>query len=296
MENILTMEQVTPRLQIVADYACHIGENPLWHPLEQKIYWCDIATGRLFRYDPISGEHQKCYEGDVIGGFTIQSDGSLLLFMAEGAIRRWRSGEVTTIVDGIEEECGSRFNDVIADPYGRVFCGTMPTGSRLGRLYRLDRDGTLTVAAEGIGCSNGLAFSYDRTRMYYTDSNAREIYLFDYDERSGMLSNQRIFAATSESDGVPDGATLDASGCLWSAQWDGGCVIRYTADGEEERRVGFPVRKVSSLTFGGSDYCDIYVTSAGGNNKTNEGAFAGCLFRLNLGIRGVPEYFSRIGQ
>jgi D-xylono/L-arabinono-1,4-lactonase len=290
------MERVTPRLQIVADYGCYIGENPLWHPLEQKIYWCDIATGRLFRFDPISGEHENCYEGDVIGGFTIQRDGSLLLFMAEGAIRTWRSGEVTTIVEGIEEECGSRFNDVIADPCGRVFCGTTPTANRAGRLYRLDRDGTLSVAVEGIGRSNGLAFSRDRLHLYYTDSNAREIYLFDYDERSGALANRRIFAATSESDGVPDGATLDASGCLWSAQWDGGCVIRYAADGEEERRVVFPVRKISSLTFGGSDYSDIYVTSAGGDDKTNEGAHAGCLFRLNLGIQGVPEYFSRIGR
>ena len=45
----------------------------------------------------------------------------------------------------------------------------------------------------------------------------------------------------------------------------------------------------------GEDLTDIYVTTAGGHNKAEEGALAGALFRLRLGIRGVPEFFSRIG-
>jgi len=280
---------------VVANCLCHTGENPAWHPLEQKVYWCDIPKGRIFRYDPITLKYEKCFEGEQVGGFTIQSDGALLLFMAQGAIRLWRDGELKTVIEEIPEERDTRFNDVIADPAGRVFCGTMPTTRRLGRLYRLDRDAKLTVVLEGIGCSNGMAFSLNRKRMYYTDSAARTIYLFDYDEETGNLERQRVFVKTRETDGLPDGATVDADDRLWSAQWDGGCLIRYQPDGKEECRVPFPVRKVSSLTFGGVDYRDLYATTAGGG-KEEEGLYAGSLFRVDVGKRGVPEFLSRVGE
>ncbi|WP_433967103.1 SMP-30/gluconolactonase/LRE family protein [Tunturiibacter gelidiferens] len=77
---------------LVADYACDTGENPIWHPFEQKLYWCDIPRGWIFRFDPSTGAHERCYEGRTVGGFTIQADGSLLLFMDRGTIAIWREG------------------------------------------------------------------------------------------------------------------------------------------------------------------------------------------------------------
>ena len=280
--------------ELIADYACVCGEGPLWHPDEKRLYWLDIAKGRMFRYDPATGKHEQCYEGQPIGGFTIQDDGALLLFMARGAVKVWREGQLTTLIEEIPDERNSRFNDVIADPAGRVFCGTMPTKERLGRLYRLDLDGKLTKLLEGIGCSNGMGFTPDRKRMYYTDSPKHEIYLFDYDQTSGAITNQRVFVHTPEDEGAPDGMTVDAEGYVWGARWDGGCLVRYAPDGTEVLRVQFPARKVSSAIFGGDDYTDIYVTTAGGNKKETEGWGAGGLFRINLGIRGVPEFRSRI--
>jgi sugar lactone lactonase YvrE len=280
--------------ELVADYQCITGEGPLWHPDEKRVYWLDIPTGRMFRYEPATGKHEQCYQGEVVGGFTIQDDGALLLFMARGAVKIWREGQLTTVIEEIPDERTTRFNDVIADPMGRVFCGTMPTKERLGRLYRLDPDGTLTKLLEGIGCSNGMGFTPDRKHMYYTDSPKREIYIFDYDQDSGAITNQRVFVRTPEGEGIPDGMTVDAEGYVWGARWDGGCLVRYAPDGTEVLRIQFPAKKVSSVTFGGEDYTDIYVTTAGGNKKETEGWGAGGLFRINLGIRGVPEFRSRI--
>ena len=65
--------------ELIADYRCQIGENPLWHPLERCLYWTDITGGKLFRYDPAAGKHEQCYQGTLVGGFTIQSDGTLLI-------------------------------------------------------------------------------------------------------------------------------------------------------------------------------------------------------------------------
>ena len=280
--------------ELIADYACIVGEGPLWHAAEQCVYWVDILQGRLFRYHPASGAHEMCFEGDPLGGFTIQADGALLLFMARGTIKIWRDGVFTTVIAEIPEERETRFNDVFADPAGRVFCGTMPTADRLGRLYRLDLDGTLVRLLDGIGCSNGMGLTPDHRQLYYTDSEAHEIYLFDYDVASGAIGNQRVFAAVAPNEGIPDGMTVDAQGYVWSARWDGGCLVRYTPEGVLERQISFPAKKVSSVIFGGLDYTDMYVTTAGGDNKPAEGEGAGALFRLNLGIQGVPEFLSRV--
>ncbi|MCG8606618.1 SMP-30/gluconolactonase/LRE family protein [bacterium] len=281
--------------ELIADYSCVIGEGPIWHPMEQRLYWIDIQNGRIFRYHPASGHHEQCFEGDIVGGFTIQENGALLLFMARGSVKLWHENELTTIIDEIPDERDSRFNDVIADPAGRVFCGTMSTDAHPGGLYRLDVDGTCEKLLADIACSNGLGFSPDLKRLYYTDSTSRTIFLFDYDKGTGSISNKRTFLDTSREIGVPDGLTIDAEGYIWSARWDGGCLIRYTADGIEDLRIPFPARKVSSLTFGGRDYTDIYVTTAGGDNKLSEGKVAGGLFHLNLGIQGRPEFLSRVG-
>ena len=281
--------------ELIADYQCQIGENPLWHPGEHRLYWTDIPRGRLFRYDPATGEHEQCYSGPPVGGFTVQADATLLLFMARGAIAQWGDGHLKYILEEIPDERESRFNDVIADPAGRVFCGTMSTSSRPGRLYRLDPDGVLHLLLEGIGVSNGMGFTLDRRRMYYTDSAARSVYLLDYDENSGALSNQREWLQTPEGAGVPDGMTVDAQGYVWSARWDGSALYRYTPEGIEEQRIEFPARKVSSVAFGGDDLSDLYVTTAlTDGTKAEEGAGAGALFRLRMGIRGLPEFFSRV--
>jgi sugar lactone lactonase YvrE len=285
--------------ELIADYACVTGEGPLWHPEEQRLYWVDIPPGKIFRYDPATGQHEQFYQGsEAIGGFTFQEDGSLLLFGARGAIGILRDGEVTAIIPEIAEEADGRFNDVIAAPGGRVFCGTMPTDTHAGRLYRLDPDGTLTTLLEGVTVSNGLGFTPDRRGIYHTDTSKKTITLFDFDEATGAISNARSFLDLNGKGeiGMPDGMTVDVEGCVWSARWDGGVLVRYAPDGSELLRVAFPARKVSSAVFGGPDYADLYVTTAGGHDKASNGPGAGALFRLRPGVRGVPEFRSQISS
>lgn len=281
-------------LELIADYNCVVGEGPMWHPTERVVYWADIPQGRIFRYDPATGEHGLVFECGQVGGFTVQGDGSLLLFMEKGAVASLSEGNLEYLINEIPEERNTRFNDVIADPAGRVFCGTMPSPDHPGSLYRLDTDGSIARVLEGIGISNGMGFTPDNQRMYFTDSPTHNIYIFDYDIDSGELSNKRVFVNTEENDGIPDGMTVDSEGFVWSARWDGSSLVRYSPQGEQVNRIWFPARKVSSVIFGGEDYTDMYVTTAGGEDKTAEGPGAGCLYRLNLGISGRPEFLSRV--
>ena len=282
--------------ELIVDYKCECGENPLWHPLEKKLYWVDIIRGRIFRFDPATGKHEMCYEDVPVGGFTIQKDGALLLFRTKGEVVIWRNGKTTNVIKEIPEEHEHRFNDVIADSAGRVFCGTYSEERKPGRLYRLDTDGSITKILDNVGCSNGMGFTLDHKQMYFTDSRpAKMIYLFDYDRKTGVISNQWVFVKVpAAEEGVPDGMTVDAEGFIWSAMWDGWNLLRYTPQGVEDRRIRFPARKVSSVTFGGEDLTDIYITTAGGDNKAENGPGAGALFRLRPGIKGIPEFFSSI--
>jgi sugar lactone lactonase YvrE len=278
----------------LGDVRCELGENPLWHSGEGCLYWTDIPAGSVYRCDPNVGIAEKVYEGGVVGGFTIQADGTLLLFMEAGRIAKLKQGKIDILIEEIPDERTSRFNDVIADPKGRVFCGTMPTNARPGRLYRLDPDGKLNVLVEGIGCSNGLAFSPDCQYLYYTDSHAYAIYRFRYSELTGEIANQETFIRCLQEDGYPDGLTRDSEGYLWSARWGGGCIIRYSPEGLEEQRIALPAKLVTSLTFGGRNLSDMYVTTAKDTEAPGPEPHGGAVFRLSPGFRGVAEFPSRI--
>jgi sugar lactone lactonase YvrE len=285
------------QLEMIADYECLLGEGPLWNPFEASLYWTDIRAGRMFRFDPETGEHEEVYRGDPVGGFTIQADGGLLFFMDNGAVRSWHGGRLSTLVEEIPEERGGRFNDVIADSRGRVLCGTVHEERGWGSLYRLDRNAEYTKLLEPVECSNGMGFSGDDRTLYFTDSGKGTIDCFDYQAEDGSIDRRRPFAAVrnAKGEGIPDGMTVDAEDCVWSACWGGKCIVRYSPQGDELTRIKLPAVRVSSLTFGGEDYADLYVTTAGGGDRKQFGEGAGAVFRVRPGVAGRPEFLSRIG-
>lgn len=279
--------------RVITDYRCEIAEGPLWHPADERLYWADIPNGHLYRHDPATDETERFFDGGVIGGYTIHHDGSLLLFMEGGRIARLTDGTLTTVVEEVPAESDSRFNDVIADPEGRVFAGTMPTEDRLGRLYRVNEGAEYERVLDEIALPNGLGFSPDRRTMYVAESDAYTIHAFEYDRETGEIDDRRTFVDVPEEDGKPDGLTVDEDGYVWSAQFGGGCVIRYAPDGTEVEHHDVPATNVTSLTFGGEEYADLYVTTASFEAPADEEP-AGGVFVLDVGADGVPEFTSKI--
>ena len=281
---------------VAVDLPCMLGENPLWHPHERKLYWTDISAGKLYRYDPASNATEQCYEGRVVGGFTFQKDGSLLLFRDLGNVVVYKDGQVTkTIIESIPGEENFRFNDVMADPEGRVYCGTLATrNGQPGKLMRLDPDGSIHTLLQGIGCANGMGYTLDNKQMYFTDSGARTIWRFDYDQATGNLTNQQPFIVVPEGQGVPDGMVVDSQGDIWSARWDGQGVFQFDAQGKPKGKIELPAHQVTSVIFAGDDLQEMYITSAGGDDRANLGEYAGALFHCQPGVQGRPEYFSKI--
>jgi D-xylono/L-arabinono-1,4-lactonase len=222
-----------------------------------------------------------------------------MLFMQSGSIAKWKDGNVTHIIKQLPEVPGQHFNDVIADPAGRVFRGSvspdMAEGKKVCNLYCIDVDGSIKLVGDDIGFSNGLAFSPDCKQLYLADTTMHQIYVYDYDITNGKLANRRTFKKINPDEGNPDGITVDSFGYVWVALFWGSCVVRYTPHGIEERRIHFPAKHITSITFGSNDLTEIYVTSAkDGPEGEDSSEAAGSLFNLPLGIRGVPEFFSRI--
>ena len=268
----------------LANYHCKVGENPLWHPEE----------GRIFRLDHQSGDHECFYRGPVVGGFTLQADGSLLLFETDRIVRLEADGTRRVLKEGIDADM-ARFNDVIADPEGRVYAGTIGRTDQNGGVYLVERDGSVECLWKGTGCANGMAFSSDLSRFYWTCSTTRTIFRFDYDRSTGHMGGRQVVDRVDERDGTPDGLTLDTDDSIWTARWGGGVVVKMNAAGEELERISLPVSKTSSVAFGGPELDTLYVTTAGGDGEGKVKVADGTLFRVKVEARGRAEFRSRVG-
>lgn len=293
MSNPTSSREEATAPEIVAQYRCVCGEGPLYDPRRDTVFWTDIDTGRLFRIDCASGEHRQIYTGDPVGGFTLQTDGKLLLFRVRDIVLfDPDTGELRKRLD-FADEGSVRFNDTSAGPDGSCYAGTIGRNATSGGLFRLTPDGRLSLLFRGTGCANGMGWSPDRRTMYWTCSTRNTIFAYDFDPAAGTLSNERVFHHVSDRKtfGTCDGLTVDAAGIVYSARWDGHGIYTFAPDGSALDFIRLPVPKVTSMCFGGRDLSDLYITSAGRNDDVQ---LAGALFRIRTRRTGQREFESRL--
>ena len=150
----------------------------------------------------------------------------------------------------------------------------------------------------------GPLWDVDEQRLYFIDSfgcnvfrctaDGGEVRAWDVPAKIGSMALRRQGGAVlSLATGAADGSTVDAEGCLWNAQVYDGKIIRYTPDGKVERVIDMPVKKVTSVMFGGPNLDILYVTSMAKPplpRFPGDGVLRGSLFAIHgLGIHGAPE-------
>ena len=272
-----------------------IGEGAIWHSKKKCLYWIDIPKGEIFQYFPKLNVLKNWIHDYQIGGFSINYDGRLLLFMEEGRIALWDEGKFEDIITLLPDVKNNRFNDVIADPNGRVFCGIMSTKEKKGCLFRLNIDQSLTKVIKETGTSNGMGFNKMETKFYFCDSMDCTISEFDYDKSTGDIFNRKIIFETDfDTMGRPDGMCVDIQDNLWIALWKGWGIIKINSNGELLKKIKMPVRKVTNVCFGGENYTDMYINSAGYENKKINGDLSGSLFKIKSSFLGKKEFLSKI--
>ena len=296
------------KFDVISDYKYLCGESPMWDSIKNEFWWSDMLAGCIYKFNPKKRTITKANEGKNVSGFTMNEGGGLVCACHQG-LYLWDEKNGFTLVADTFESDFLRSNDATADAEGRFLFGSTFYGPDdsgkypLGKLYKVEKDGSISILEEGVHLSNGLGFSPDNKTLYYTDTVLRVIYAYDYDLKKGLISNRRVFVKIPDNEGIPDGMTVDAEGYVWSAQWYGSCIVRYDPEGKVERYVKTPAKQTSSLVFGGENLTDIYVTSAAKSvtlSVTPKGYdfnapdIGGPVYRYNFGIKGIAEHKANI--
>ena len=273
---------------------CQVGEGPVWDVAEQALYYIDIVARHVFRWEPGSGALQ-CWEvPEIVGSMALRERGGAVVALGSGVhTLDFESGLVEPLAPLDPPDPAVQLADGKVDRAGRFVFGTSDRAMRdpRGGLWSLGPDGILTQLDHDIHLGNGPCWSPDDRTLYHADSLRHLIYAYDYDIDSGEVSNRREFFDSSNYGPIPDGATVDADGNVWSAICEGGVILCLSPRGEVLREIAFPTRIPASVMFFGPDLDRLFVPTIDPSFLGREaGPDDGCCFVVDgLGVRGLPE-------
>lgn len=283
-------------VEIIQRSDAQLGETPLWDERTQRLTWIDIERPRLYSLDPETGNHTSvAHPGTYLGSQALTRSGRVLLARDlelvtcavddnDAAHFTYTPGE--TMPD-------TRLNDGRVDTQGRLWIGTMDNElhRRIGGLYRVETDGAITQIFNDVVVANGIAFAPDGKAMWFTDTRRNLTWKIAL-STDGTPTSREIWADYSATGDRPDGACVDADGCLWQAFFAGSRIIRYTPDGRIDREITMPVTNPTCLCFGGPDLKTLFVTSASKFLTPEQLArepMAGSVFAIQRAGQGLPE-------
>lgn len=274
-----------------------LGEGPCWDAELKRFYWVDIEGHTLWWYDEREDEISSFEVGKQVGFVIPKVTDGVVLGLKDG-IYEWDeiNRDLKKIVELDDPDGQLRFNDGKADPYGRIFAGTLHLEDKENQatLYRVDRDGTTTTLMDELTLSNGLTWSPDHSVFYHIDTPTETIRQYDFDLKAGTLSNGKVVIDFADEDGFPDGMTSDTEGCLWIAHYAGSKVSRWNpSTGEKLLEVHVPAPNVTSCAFIGDGLNRLAITTA--REGMDEEALAeypdaGSVFIIDTEVKGMALY------
>lgn len=272
-----------------------IGEVPLWDAASARLSWIDIFKPALHLYDPAEDRLESFTPPEKLGSYGLAGKGRYIV-AGRGGIATWEpsTGRFDRLSTPEADRPDNILNDGRVDPSGRFVVGSMDKNlaGPNGRLWQVDRDETRLLQGEDVTLPNSVCWSPDGATFYLGDSRSNLIFAYDYDQRTGDISNRRLFADTSALPGECDGSSVDCEGYLWNARFGGGCILRFAPDGSLDQTIGLPVKRIAHLAFGGPDLKTIYVTTGRFRMKPEELAaepWAGGLLAIDSDMAGLPE-------
>jgi len=273
-----------------------LGESPVWDALTGTLFYIDITAGEILAIQGSQPPRRVYSCGRRVGALAMTSDGNLI-FTEDRQVVLFdlRLEKVTALSAQASTQPSFRYNDGGCDPQGRFITGLMDeahsagSGSLHGYGADLQKNGLLS----GMELPNGIAWSATGETVYYVDSVARAIYQADWRARDGTLHNARLLAQTPANLGRPDGIAVDIAGNIWVCQFNGGCLLHYSAEGHLLQNVEMPVPRPTSCCFGAEGLATLFVTSARFGMTPDElrrFPLAGDIFSLPVAVAGLAPY------
>jgi D-xylonolactonase len=271
-------------------------EGARWYP-EWGLVFSDMTKGGVFALSPDNERprpviaHRK-----GIGGLVRHEAGGFVVAGRNVALKADGGGTEILLETRPDERF---FNDLTADGRGRIFVGsvaidplattTLNGGAPLGRLHRIDLDGSVHELADDVVTSNGLGSSPDDRLVYHADTGRRLIWAYG---NRGAASGRECFASTDEY-GEPDGLAVAENGSVWVAIAGGGVVVAWDSAGRRMAELPVPQPLVTSVCFGGHDLSTLYVLT--GETPEHPDACGGCIWvQQGLNVRGLPGAVARV--
>ncbi|MDI5929672.1 SMP-30/gluconolactonase/LRE family protein [Rhizobium leguminosarum] len=289
------MSKVSPEVTVAIDAGSRIGESVQWCERDKALFWTDVDAGTLHRWQPSTGSQKAWKLPEPLASFAFcEQEDRMLLGLASGiALFDLRDASLGPISRVEEDQPTTRINDGRCDAEGRFVFGTFNRvrGARaIGGYYRVGPDLEVErLLLPSCTVANGITFSPDGRRIYFADSPTAEIRWADYGA-DGSVGDWKTLVTYATNDGYPDGATVDAEGGVWSAHWDGGCVVRYGPDGAETDRVSLPVTRPTCVGFGGAEMTELFITTATiglGESERAAQPYAGAILRVETKYTGL---------
>jgi sugar lactone lactonase YvrE len=208
------------------------GEGPRWH--EGRLWYSDFYDHAVHAID-LDGNDERIVEVESQpSGLGWLPNGDLLVTsMLDRKLMRWNGSELTTHAD-LGDQFTWHANDLLVDQQGRAYIGNFgfdfevfldeqgieglfaDPDSLTTVMCRVDPDGTINVASDGLIFPNGMVITPDGKTMIVAETLALRLTAFDI-APDGSLSNRRVWADLSAHMAAPDGICLDAEGAVWIA-------------------------------------------------------------------------------
>ena len=253
------------KADLVIDIKTDLGECPTWDYKSECLYWIDIYGCKIYKYVPATNEIRVWETPSSVGSIALHEDGNMIVALTDGVYYFDLGTEVYTLIVDFTFNKNLRFNDGKCDPKGRFWVGSMAVDQecsdafQAGALYKMDKM-RLKEMISDVSISNGLAWW--QSRMYYIDTYTNEVVSYDFDENLGKITNKSLCISFQDEIGCPDGMTIDEQGMLWIAHWGGYKVSRWDPKtGKKIEEIKVPAENVTSITFGGIQLNELYITT-----------------------------------
>jgi gluconolactonase len=276
-------------------------EGPAWNRKERYLLFSDIPSNSVYKWEegkgislflrPSGYTGSSPFEGKEPGSNGLAFDSAGRLVLAQHGDRRIarleKDGRLTALADRYQGKRINSPNDLVFKSNGDIYFTDPPFGLTKAfddpqkevpfqGVYRLSKDGKLTLLIRDIKAPNGIAFSPDEKRLYVSDVNYERSAWLVYDVREdGTVANGRVFADAGKWKKPPflgpDGFKVDQEGNLFGAR-PGGVSI-FSPDGAHLGSI--ETGMAASNVAWGDDGSTLYIT--GGT----------ALYRIRLSTRGA---------